>query len=268
MTEPTNGRGPKRAVAPDPGPAWPPQEPSPPYSVISVPWTAPCMLRWPPRPRPRRPGAAPAVPRRRPLEGLPRDRLRYSPWAVRGRAGRPSSGWGGSPWPSASANVLEAVRCAGRGPTGRRRGSRWTGIKLMPASASFPSGHTASAVAFATAVGVVLPAAAVPLGVGERRRLRPGPRRRALSRRRGCGRRPGHRQCGRRPRSSGGHPGAGRGRPAGGAGVSSSATGQGVAERAVSRRPSQPGSTSTPCCCRRPWWHRKAVAGADRLRSS
>ncbi|MER7055066.1 MULTISPECIES: phosphatase PAP2 family protein [unclassified Streptomyces] len=34
----------------------------------------------------------------------------------------------------------------------------------MPASASFPSGHTASAVAFATAVGVVLPAAAVPLG--------------------------------------------------------------------------------------------------------
>ncbi|MGW4924952.1 phosphatase PAP2 family protein [Streptomyces parvulus] len=34
----------------------------------------------------------------------------------------------------------------------------------MPASASFPSGHTAAAVAFATAVGVVLPAAAVPLG--------------------------------------------------------------------------------------------------------
>ncbi|MET9254065.1 phosphatase PAP2 family protein [Streptomyces sp. NPDC003717] len=34
----------------------------------------------------------------------------------------------------------------------------------MPASASFPSGHTASAVAFATAVGVVLPALAVPLG--------------------------------------------------------------------------------------------------------
>ncbi|MFF5635186.1 phosphatase PAP2 family protein [Streptomyces sp. NPDC012825] len=35
----------------------------------------------------------------------------------------------------------------------------------MPDSASFPSGHTASAVAFATAVGVVLPAAAVPLGL-------------------------------------------------------------------------------------------------------
>ncbi|WP_418960691.1 phosphatase PAP2 family protein [Streptomyces tritici] len=35
----------------------------------------------------------------------------------------------------------------------------------MPASASFPSGHTASATAFATAVGVVLPPAAVPLGI-------------------------------------------------------------------------------------------------------
>ncbi|MGM1079234.1 phosphatase PAP2 family protein [Streptomyces sp. H28] len=34
----------------------------------------------------------------------------------------------------------------------------------MPTSASFPSGHTASAVAFATAVGTVLPAASVPLG--------------------------------------------------------------------------------------------------------
>ncbi|MFG3257112.1 phosphatase PAP2 family protein [Streptomyces sp. NPDC048172] len=33
----------------------------------------------------------------------------------------------------------------------------------MPESASFPSGHTASATAFATAVGVVLPPAAVPL---------------------------------------------------------------------------------------------------------
>ncbi|MFH9728342.1 phosphatase PAP2 family protein [Streptomyces sp. NPDC017254] len=35
----------------------------------------------------------------------------------------------------------------------------------MPDSASFPSGHTASAVAFATAVGVVLPPAAVPLQI-------------------------------------------------------------------------------------------------------
>lgn len=35
----------------------------------------------------------------------------------------------------------------------------------MPKSASFPSGHTASAVAFAAAVGTALPAAAMPLGV-------------------------------------------------------------------------------------------------------
>jgi undecaprenyl-diphosphatase len=34
----------------------------------------------------------------------------------------------------------------------------------MPHSASFPSGHTASAVAFALVVGEVLPPAAVPLG--------------------------------------------------------------------------------------------------------
>lgn len=34
----------------------------------------------------------------------------------------------------------------------------------MPESASFPSGHTASAVAFAVAVGSALPAAGVPLG--------------------------------------------------------------------------------------------------------
>ncbi|MFI2433516.1 phosphatase PAP2 family protein [Streptomyces sp. NPDC018693] len=35
----------------------------------------------------------------------------------------------------------------------------------MPASASFPSGHTASAVAFAAAVGPVVPAATIPLGL-------------------------------------------------------------------------------------------------------
>lgn len=35
----------------------------------------------------------------------------------------------------------------------------------MPASFSFPSGHTASAVAFATAVGAELPAAALPVGM-------------------------------------------------------------------------------------------------------
>ncbi|MEU1287515.1 phosphatase PAP2 family protein [Kitasatospora sp. NPDC005856] len=34
----------------------------------------------------------------------------------------------------------------------------------MPESASFPSGHTASATAFATAIGVLLPPLALPLG--------------------------------------------------------------------------------------------------------
>jgi undecaprenyl-diphosphatase len=35
----------------------------------------------------------------------------------------------------------------------------------MPSSTSFPSGHSASAAAFAVAVGSGLPAAAVPLGL-------------------------------------------------------------------------------------------------------
>lgn len=66
---------------------------------------------------------------------------------------------------SASANVL-GKRLVRR-PRPDREAARVTVDRHvpMPGSASFPSGHTASAVAFATAVGVVLPAAAVPLGV-------------------------------------------------------------------------------------------------------
>ncbi|MFB7087560.1 phosphatase PAP2 family protein [Streptomyces sp. NPDC056296] len=65
---------------------------------------------------------------------------------------------------SASANVLGKRLVRRARPD--REAARVTVDRYvpMPASASFPSGHTASAVAFATAVGVVLPAAAVPLG--------------------------------------------------------------------------------------------------------
>ncbi|MFV0137514.1 phosphatase PAP2 family protein [Streptomyces sp. HMX87] len=65
---------------------------------------------------------------------------------------------------SASANLL-GKRLVRR-PRPDREAARVTVDRHvpMPASASFPSGHTASAVAFATAVGVALPAAAVPLG--------------------------------------------------------------------------------------------------------
>lgn len=38
-------------------------------------------------------------------------------------------------------------------------------LKRVPIGSSFPSGHTASAVAFATAAGMEFPPAAVPLGV-------------------------------------------------------------------------------------------------------
>ncbi|MFI6638718.1 phosphatase PAP2 family protein [Streptomyces sp. NPDC050504] len=66
---------------------------------------------------------------------------------------------------SASANLLGKRLVRRRRPD--REAARVTVDRHvpMPESASFPSGHTASAVAFATAVGVALPPAALPLGV-------------------------------------------------------------------------------------------------------
>ncbi|MER8041474.1 phosphatase PAP2 family protein [Streptomyces sp. NPDC094032] len=66
---------------------------------------------------------------------------------------------------SASANLL-GKRLVRR-PRPDREAARVTVDRHvpMPSSASFPSGHTASAVAFATAVGVILPPAAVPLSI-------------------------------------------------------------------------------------------------------
>ncbi|MFI0988008.1 phosphatase PAP2 family protein [Streptomyces exfoliatus] len=66
---------------------------------------------------------------------------------------------------SAAANLL-GKRLVRRRRPDREAARVVTGRHVpMPDSASFPSGHTASAVAFATAVGVVLPPAAVPLQV-------------------------------------------------------------------------------------------------------
>ncbi|WP_078648124.1 phosphatase PAP2 family protein [Streptomyces leeuwenhoekii] len=66
---------------------------------------------------------------------------------------------------SASANLL-GKRLVRRARPDREAARVTVGRHVpMPTSASFPSGHTASAVAFAVAVGVVLPGAAVPLGV-------------------------------------------------------------------------------------------------------
>ncbi|MBU6533381.1 phosphatase PAP2 family protein [Streptomyces sp. NPDC057245] len=73
-------------------------------------------------------------------------------------------GLGAAAVASASANLLGKRLVHRARPD--REAARVTVDRLvpMPTSASFPSGHTAAAVAFATAVGVVLPAGAVPLG--------------------------------------------------------------------------------------------------------
>ncbi|MGW2181869.1 phosphatase PAP2 family protein [Streptomyces sp. NPDC001732] len=82
-----------------------------------------------------------------------------------GRARRAAvAGVGAVALASAAANLL------GKRMVRRRRPDREQARVIvdrhvpMPQSASFPSGHTASATAFATAAGVVLPPAAVPLG--------------------------------------------------------------------------------------------------------
>ncbi|MCH5671153.1 phosphatase PAP2 family protein [Streptomyces gilvus] len=66
---------------------------------------------------------------------------------------------------SATANLL-GKRLVRRPRPHRAVDSPFPGRHVpMPASASFPSGHTASAVAFAAAVGPALPVATVPLGL-------------------------------------------------------------------------------------------------------
>ncbi|MFC4501639.1 MULTISPECIES: phosphatase PAP2 family protein [Streptomyces] len=66
---------------------------------------------------------------------------------------------------SATANLL-GKRLVRRPRPHRAEDSPFPGRHVpMPESASFPSGHTASAVAFAAAVGPALPVAAVPLGL-------------------------------------------------------------------------------------------------------
>jgi undecaprenyl-diphosphatase len=66
---------------------------------------------------------------------------------------------------SASANLIGKKLVRRRRPH-RAEDSPFPGRHVpMPESASFPSGHTASAVAFAAAVGPVLPVSTVPLGL-------------------------------------------------------------------------------------------------------
>jgi undecaprenyl-diphosphatase len=85
--------------------------------------------------------------------------------AVGGRRGRRAAAMG-----VASLSVATILVNLGMKPLGRRGrpDRRATQVPTarhvrMPSSASFPSGHTAAAFAFATAVGHELPGAAVPL---------------------------------------------------------------------------------------------------------
>jgi undecaprenyl-diphosphatase len=87
--------------------------------------------------------------------------------AVRGGRGRRAAvlGVAAVGVASATANLL-GKRLVRRPRPHRAADSPFPGRHVpMPDSASFPSGHTASAVAFAAAVGPSLPAAAVPLGL-------------------------------------------------------------------------------------------------------
>jgi membrane-associated phospholipid phosphatase len=84
---------------------------------------------------------------------------------ARGRRGRQAAGMG-----LASLGVASAIVNIGIKPLARRRrpDRDTSGVPLsrhvpMPATRSFPSGHTASAFAFATAVGHVLPRDALAL---------------------------------------------------------------------------------------------------------
>jgi membrane-associated phospholipid phosphatase len=83
--------------------------------------------------------------------------------ATRGRQGRRAAVTG-----LASVGVTSAVANLAIKPLGRRSRPDPSGAPAgrrapMPASSSFPSGHSASAFAFATGVGSVLPVEAIPI---------------------------------------------------------------------------------------------------------
>lgn len=85
--------------------------------------------------------------------------------ATGGRGGRRAAGHGLAAVAVTASVVNLAVK-----PLGRRRRPDRAAEHVpiarhvrMPSSTSFPSGHTAAAFAFATAVGAVLPPAAIPL---------------------------------------------------------------------------------------------------------
>jgi undecaprenyl-diphosphatase len=85
---------------------------------------------------------------------------------VGGPRGRRAAAQGLASVAVASAVVNIAAKRAGRRPRPSRASDRAAARELrMPTSSSFPSGHSASAFAFATGVGHELPVIAAPLHV-------------------------------------------------------------------------------------------------------
>ena len=136
--------------------------------------------------------------------------------AFGGPSGRRAAGGG-----LASLAVTAAVVNLGFKLAARRRRPDPAGVPLarqvpMPVSRSFPSGHSAAAFAFATGVGDVLPAAAIPLARARSgRRLLARPHRCPLPGRRDRGgaqrgdARAAHESCAAADLARGGHAGSG-----------------------------------------------------------
>jgi len=84
-----------------------------------------------------------------------------------GPTGRRAAALGFASVAATSGFVNLVVKPLGRRPRPDRSGEEVPAARhvRMPASRSFPSGHTAAAVAFAGGVGSVLPAAGIPLHV-------------------------------------------------------------------------------------------------------
>ena len=106
----------------------------------------------------------PAVVGRRPLQAVVRCGRGARAHPRAGRGGPSRSGWRASGSPSATANLVGKglLRRARPNRAGPERPGGAQKVR-MPGSTSFPSGHSASAFAFATAVGDELPVAWLPL---------------------------------------------------------------------------------------------------------
>jgi undecaprenyl-diphosphatase len=83
--------------------------------------------------------------------------------AVGGRRGRQAAARGLASIAATSALVNFALKGVHRRERPAREGGGTTGAVRMPTSSSFPSGHSASAFAFASAVGLEIPVLALPL---------------------------------------------------------------------------------------------------------